>query len=385
KPGGEFKADQTGGMPPTGGSTQGVNRDERPRCVHNLGDMKGNPHYRWHADGVPDENYVAQLDEYSGGNYESYGSNDFPNKVRDILLDLFQGHNELLRKRFHSIIDCAPPSFLSTLDDLVQGVWTRSNLYRILGLGIRHDGTRDEVEKALNAFAPSAIENFRKLINGCWYLAIDNALKLPTRYPGVPPTHLLTPTRDRFTLADEVGEEDWFNWVLLDRDIAAAYITGDFRAVVSAVASWNLHTVVQTRELEPLITFRKKYTDWSFRCRHSRGAAYRDTESQTDLVKSLLTSLKVIGEMCGVSIKEVSKSAAAIRWLGNLPVLNNLLAEGLFIVIDSVPAGDVSPTAKAAAKRVIALTTMRLHPIGLRNDPLKLYTSFLGPTDRERG
>ncbi|MFN3327028.1 MAG: TonB-dependent receptor, partial [Bryobacteraceae bacterium] len=26
-----------GGMPPTGGSTQGVNRDERPRCVHNLG------------------------------------------------------------------------------------------------------------------------------------------------------------------------------------------------------------------------------------------------------------------------------------------------------------------------------------------------------------
>jgi hypothetical protein len=202
---------------------------------------------------------VKLLDEYAGFSRGSapagYGGLRFPERFRDAFdaaferTEGFEDHYE----RSTTLREQSPPGTADTLRSLVEGRWLRSNLYRLLGGGVRKDGSVDPRHPTLSHFSDATIQELRRLIDQCWYLAIDESLGVPSRYPGNPPVELLIPERKSLSLLED--DSAWENAALIDREVGSCFVTGDLRVLLRRVGDLDLASVQNLRSLKSFSDF----------------------------------------------------------------------------------------------------------------------------------
>ena len=337
--------------------------------------LLNNPEYRWRHDGPPDEKYVKWLDEYAGFTKgtapQHYEGLNFPERFSSAFDAAFEekGGFEDHYRRAAGLRDRCPPGLRDKLSSLIEGPWLRSKLYKVLGGGVRRDGSVDPRHKELADIPDAVIEELRKLIDQCWYITIDESLKVPARYPGSPPLHLIVPHTESISILKDDGA--WENAALLDREIGSCFITGDLPILLKSVSELDLYELSRLRNLSTFKTFRQLYDDFEIRYRLNPEATLKDVKNLLEISKTAVGALKDLGKNCNVEITETSGSNILLRFIANSPVGRRLIAQGL--VIKLLPPAAFSAPAATLADASLMWLTMHLQKVGLRDAPIHLH------------
>lgn len=346
-----------------------------------------NPDYRWRHDGVPSSEYVKLLDDYAGFSRgcapERYRGIRFPERFRDAFdaafdrTEGFEDHYE----RSAALREQSPPGMADVIRSLVEGPWLRSTLYRLLGGGVRRDGSVAPRHSGLSHVSDATVQELRKLVDRSWYIAIDESLGVPSRYPGTPPVELLVPQRKSLSLLED--DSAWENAALIDREVGSCFVTGDLKFVLRGVGDLDLTSLQNLRSLKSFSDFRQLYGDFETRYRLNRAAALSDVVSLREISKSSVAALKELGRLFNVTITESDHTSSCLRFIANSPVGRRLVAQGLVIAFN-YGTGLAAPSATASlADASLVWLTMHLQQVGLRNAPIHLHaeSECLGPVE----
>ena len=239
----------------------------------------------------------------------------------------------------------------------------------------------DPRHSGLSHVSDATVQELRKLVDRSWYIAIDESLGVPSRYPGTPPVELLVPQRKSLSLLED--DSAWENAALIDREVGSCFVTGDLKFVLRGVGDLDLTSLQNLRSLKSFSDFRQLYGDFETRYRLNRAAALSDVVSLREISKSSVAALKELGRLFNVTITESDHTSSCLRFIANSPVGRRLVAQGLVIAFN-YGTGLAAPSATASlADASLVWLTMHLQQVGLRNAPIHLHaeSECLGPVE----